>query len=225
MMQRILIVEDDVAINNLIKESLEQSLYMCDQAFSGSEAKLLLEKELYALVILDLMLPGLSGEELLQNIRENGNIRVIIVTAKDDLDNRLKLLLAGADDYITKPFDIRELVVRVQVQFRHLYTTESDNILMYNGMVFDKDNYIVTVDGKEIPQLTKQELEIIELFLKHPTKVFSKESIYEYAWDEPYMGETKTIDVHISNIRKKLKKISDKDYIETVWGIGYRLHQ
>lgn len=223
-MENILIVEDDANINQLLKEALAKGEYACEQAFSGTEARMLLDKNMYSVVLLDLMLPGISGEEVLKEIKKKGNTSVIVVTAKDGIDEKIDLLTSGADDYITKPFDIKEVIARIQVQFRHKKAETTQNIFTYNQMVLNKETFRVSINGMEIPQITKQEFAILELLLKHPKQVFSKEDIFEYAWKEPYMGETKTLDVHISNIRKKIKMITKEEYIETVWGIGYRLH-
>ena len=189
---RILIVEDDTDINNLLYTALQKAGYETVQAFSGTEARMLfqMDKAGFSLILLDLMLPGISGEEVLAQIRKQGNTPVIVLTAKDGLDEKIGLLTSGADDYITKPFEIQEVLARIQVQLRHM----------------------------------QQEFAILELLLEHPKQVFSKEEIFEYAWDEHYMGETKTLDVHISNIRKKIKAVTQEEYIDTVWGIGYRLH-
>ena len=212
-MQKILIVEDDTNINNLLQEALSKEGYSCEQAFSGTEAKLLLNMQDhdYALVLLDLMLPG---------------IPVIVLTAKDSLDEKVEVLTSGADDYITKPFEIREVLARVQVQLRHKEEKEAEeqHTLSFKDMVLNRNTFQVEIAGKILPKITKQEFAILELLLRNPKQVFSKEDIFEYAWDEPYMGETKTLDVHISNIRKKIKQVTSEEYIETVWGIGYRLH-
>ena len=183
----------------------------------------------YDLVLLDLMLPGISGEEVLKEVRKQGKTPVIVLTAKDTIDDKVDVLRGGADDYVTKPFDIKEVLARVEVQIRRTEDAESKNQkklerLKYEGLELDRETFQIMVGEVELPKITKQEFSILELLMKHPKKVFSKEEIFEYAWDEPYMGETKTLDVHISNIRKKLKKVTDKEYIETVWGIGYRLH-
>ena len=185
---------------------------------------MLLGMKEYALVLLDLMLPGMDGEQVLERIREKGGLPVIVLTAKDSLDEKVDLLKAGADDYITKPFEIKEVLARIQVQLRRANPQEEKKILSFQGLKVDRTTFQVWAEGKEIPKITRQEFAILELFLKHPKQVFSKEDIFEYAWQEPYMGETKTLDVHISNIRKKLKEVSEKEYIDTVWGIGYRLH-
>lgn len=221
----IMVVEDDTNINHLLKTALEKDGYKVIQAFSGTEAILLLQMEkAVSLVLLDLMLPGISGEEVLKCIREKGNLPVIVLTAKDSLDEKIGMLTQGADDYITKPFEIPEVLVRIQVQLRHAgRETEKDRIT-YEKMILDKTSYQITIDGKVVPKITKQEFAILELLAGHPKRVFSKEDIFTYAWEEPYMGETKTLDVHISNIRKKIKSVTADEYIETVWGIGYRIH-
>lgn len=254
-MPNILIVEDDININNLLYEVLVKAGYMCEQAFSGTEAKLLLniKEKAYTLVLLDLMLPGASGEEVLKEIRKQGRLPVIVLTAKDSIDDKIGVLTDGADDYITKPFEIREVLARIQVQLRHIEAetkseadveTEAETQvemevkteagiqkgqgsgrLEFRDMVLTRSTFEVSIGGRVLPKITKQEFAILELLLKNPKQVFSKEDIFEYAWDEPYMGETKTLDVHISNIRKKIKTITPDEYIETIWGIGYRLHE
>lgn len=254
-MPNILIVEDDININNLLCEVLVKAGYTCEQAFSGTEAKLLLniKEKAYTLVLLDLMLPGASGEEVLKEIRKQGRLPVIVLTAKDSIDDKIGVLTDGADDYITKPFEIREVLARIQVQLRHIGAeTKSEaeaeaetetqvetevktkagiqkgqgsGRLEFRDMVLTRSTFEVSIGGRVLPKITKQEFAILELLLKNPKQVFSKEDIFEYAWDEPYMGETKTLDVHISNIRKKIKTITHDEYIETIWGIGYRLHE
>ncbi|MBS5664572.1 MAG: response regulator transcription factor [Roseburia sp.] len=224
-MKKILIVEDDVNISNLLKEALSQKGYTCGQAFSGTEAALWLEKESWMLVLLDLMLPGMTGEEVLQLIRRQGDTPVIVLTAKDAMEEKLDLLTSGADDYITKPFDINEVIARVQIQLRHAGQEAEPDRIECGGITLDDKTHQIWVEGQEILHLTRQEYAILELLIRHPKQVFRKEAIFTYAWEEEYMGETKTLDVHISNIRKKLKAVTDKEYIQTVWGIGYRLNQ
>ena len=229
--------------------------YTCEQAFSGTEAKLLLniKEKAYTLVLLDLMLPGASGEEVLKEIRKQGRLPVIVLTAKDSIDDKIGVLTDGADDYITKPFEIREVLARIQVQLRHIEVEtkgaaevetkveaeaetevktkagiqkgQGSGRLEFRDMVLTRSTFEVSIGGRVLPKITKQEFAILELLLKNPKQVFSKEDIFEYAWDEPYMGETKTLDVHISNIRKKIKTVTSDEYIETIWGIGYRLHE
>lgn len=224
-MDQILIVEDDGNINQLLFEALTKEGYFCEQAYSGTEAKRLLSGGQYALVLLDLMLPGMPGEEVLASLREEDQTPVIVLTAKDQLDDKVDLLKGGADDYVTKPFNIEEVLARVQVQMRRKSQEAPSQTLSYKDMVIHKDTFQIEIRGVELPKITKQEFAILELLLRHPKKVFSKEEIFEYAWDEVYMGETKTLDVHISNIRKKIKQVTNEGYIETVWGIGYRLQR
>lgn len=222
-MEKILIIEDDVNINNLIREALGKQGYECTQAFSGSEALIVFNTRSYDLVILDLMLPGVTGEEVLGEIRKSKNIPVIVVSAKDELDAKVDLLSMGADDYLTKPFEIKELEARVQVWLRRTKSVSSgaNNVITHGEVVLNRENYEVKVNDTPI-SFTRQEFKILELLLAHPNKVFTKQDIYDYAWEEYYEGVDKTINVHISNIRSKIKKYSDKEYIETVWGIGFK---
>lgn len=224
-MEKILIVEDDVNINNLIREALVKRGYACTQAFSGSEALLVLKMETFALIILDLMLPGISGEEVLGEIRKTKNVPVIVVSAKDALDTKIDLLSMGADDYLTKPFEIKELEARVQVWLRRTKSVEEqqNEKIVRGELTLNKANYEVRI-GENPVSFTRQEFKILELLLSNPNKVFTKQDIYDYAWEEYYMGEDKTINVHISNIRSKIKKYTDMEYIETVWGIGFKAH-
>lgn len=223
-MHRILIIEDENYINNMLKEALTKAGYECTQAFSGTEGVLYARNEKFSLIIMDLMLPGITGEEALGRIKAAQQVPVIIVSAKDSLESKVELLTAGAEDYITKPFELKELLARVAVQIRRY--SESAGIrnenLRYKDIELNKSNYAAAVNGTEI-ELTRQEFKILELLMLHPDRVFSKQDIYDYAWEDYYIGEDKTINVHISNIRKKLRAVSDTDYIETVWGIGFKL--
>ncbi len=223
-MKKILIVEDDTGINNMIKEVLVRQGYECIQAFSGTEGLLYVKQEEPLLVLLDLMLPGMSGEELLSEIRRRGTAPVIVLSAKDSLDSKVELLNNGAEDYITKPFELEELAARVGVQVRRCSkgTEVSGRKLTYKGLMLNEESFSASVEGHELV-LTKQEYKILELFLLYPKRVFTKQDIYDYAWGEMYLGEDKTINVHISNIRKKIKSVTEEEYIETVWGIGFKL--
>jgi len=221
-MNNLLIIEDDAHINNFIAEAVIKSGYSCTQAFSGTEALLLLEKNNFDLILLDLMLPGMSGEVFIKNIKPNNHTPVIVISAKDELDSKIDLLTLGAEDYITKPFEIRELLARVAVQLRREGNGQSENVLQYKDLILNRDTMQIFINDKKL-SLTKQEYKILELLMSYPNKIFSKQNIYEYAWDDFYIGEDKTINVHISNIRQKLKKISDEEHIETVWGVGFKL--
>lgn len=220
-MSRLLIIEDDVNINEMLQEAFGKKGYEVVSAYSGTEGILRIEKETYQMVILDLMLPGMDGQQVLKNIREKSNVPVIVLSAKDDLDTKVDLLMSGASDYITKPFELKELEARVLVQLRNA-AGKNEVFLEYRDLRIDREGKKVILCGKPL-SLTAQEYRILELLLKHPQKVFTKNEIYEYAWEEYYMGEDKTINVHISNIRQKMKKITQEEYIETVWGMGFKL--
>ncbi len=220
-MSRILIIEDDVNINEMLQEAFEKKGYEVVSAYSGTEGILRIEKETYQMVILDLMLPGMDGQQVLKNIREKSNVPVIVLSAKDELDTKVDLLMSGASDYMTKPFELKELEARVLVQLRNA-AGKNEVFLEYRDLRIDREGKKVILCGKPL-SLTAQEYRILELLLKHPQKVFTKNEIYEYAWEEYYMGEDKTINVHISNIRQKMKKITQEEYIETVWGMGFKL--
>lgn len=228
MAARILIVEDDVNINNLITEALSKQGHNCTQAYSGTEGLLNFKNGEFDLVCLDLMMPGMDGSTLTKSIRETSNVPIIVISAKSSVDSKVDLLKMGADDFIGKPFELKELIARVDVQLRRGNNSSNSSseggmsVIEYKDLVLNFDTYDVTVKGEEVG-LTRQEYKILELFLKNPNKVFSKQEIYEYAWNDIYIGEDKTINVHISNMRTKLKKLSDEDYIDTIWGIGFRL--
>ena len=220
-MSRLLIIEDDVNINEMLQEAFGKKGYEVVSAYSGTEGILRIEKETYQMVILDLMLPGMDGQQVLKNIREKSNVPVIVLSAKDELDTKVDLLMSGASDYMTKPFELKELEARVLVQLRNA-AGKNEVFLEYRDLRIDREGKKVILCGKPL-SLTAQEYRIMELLLKHPQKVFTKNEIYEYAWEEYYMGEDKTINVHISNIRQKMKKITQEEYIETVWGMGFKL--
>lgn len=220
---KILIAEDDNGINSMLQTALTREGYVCVGAYSGTEALLRLQSETFSLVILDLMLPGLEGQEVLRQARKFTDVPVIVLSAKDALDTKVDLLTLGANDYMIKPFELPELIARVMVQLRNTRHPESGSrVLSYDALSMDMDSKAFSANGNIVP-LTAQELKIMELFLRHPGKVFSKNEIYEYAWDDYYIGEDKTINVHISNIRQKLKKYAGREYIETVWGLGFKL--
>lgn len=223
----ILIVEDDDSINNLIAKLLKKNNYNVVQAYSGTEALLHLERDTFHLVLLDLMLPGKTGEELIKSIRKNKTMPIIIVSAKIDKQSKLELFKLGADDYITKPFDLEELSARIDVNVRRYVNFNSseafDEKLIYKDIVLNKETKEVEVNGIKLI-LTAREFNILELFLTHPKKVFSKANIFESVWGEEYLCDDNTVNVHMSNLRNKLQKAnSEEEYIETIWGMGYKL--
>ncbi|AGX41643.1 response regulator transcription factor [Clostridium saccharobutylicum] len=222
-MNKILIVEDDPKINKMIQTLLRKNQYIAVSAFSGTEALLLLEKESFDLILLDLMLPGLSGEEILVKINEQSQIPIICVSAKDDLNTKLELIRYGADDYITKPFNNEELIVRIGAVLRRMNkgtTADKNNIFRFKDLVLDSENHIVTINDEPI-ELTVKEYRILELLISNPKKVFTKQNIFESVWTEEYIMDERVVTVHVSNLRNKLKP--GEEYIKTVWGIGYKM--
>lgn len=224
-MEHILIVEDDASNSQMLREYLEGHGYVCSQAFSGTEAKLLFSMKEFDLILLDLMLPGIPGEELVALFSEK--TPVIVLSAKSGLDSKVDVLSAGAEDYLCKPFQLPELLVRIQVQLRRRGRAMEDTVP--KGKVFRHREWILNPDTLELTaagtpiSLTKHEFLILELLIRNPKRVFSKQTIYEYAWGEEYLAEDKTLNVHISNIRSKLKDSGTDSYIQTVWGMGFKL--
>lgn len=221
-MENILIVEDDTDINNMMASALGKAGYDCKQAFSGTEAMLYLKNEKFNVIILDLMLPGKSGNSIIAEIKPQVHTPIIVVSAKDELDTKVDLLFSGADDYMTKPFEIDELIARVAVQIRKRGTEQREMVYRYKDMILNMTEHSVSL-SRHIIAFTRQEFKILELLVSNPKRVFSKKEIYDYAWDDLYIGEDRTINVHISNIRQKIKAFSNEEYIETVWGVGFKL--
>ncbi|MGL5066319.1 MAG: response regulator transcription factor [Sarcina sp.] len=224
----ILVVEDDIDINNLIKATLEKDKYIVTQAFSGSEGLLRLDVSEFDLVLLDLMLPGMDGEEVIKRIRENKDVPIIVISAKKSLANRVNILNVGADDYITKPFECEEISARVNSQLRRYKKTftqdgtKEENIYKVRDLILKIDSREVIVREKSI-SLTAHEFEILTILMKNPDKVYSRELLYEMVWKSGYYGEDNSVNVHISNIRKKIKDVVEEEYIKTVWGIGFKI--
>ena len=217
-MKTIAIIEDDVHIGNLMEEAMGQEQYQVLRAYSGTEALYLLEKNHPDLIILDLMLPGISGEELLGKLE---GIPVIVVSAKVGIDDRVKLLLGGAADYITKPFAVQELLARIAVQFRR-QTLSGGTVLEAGRLRLTPASYELQVGGREV-KLTRTEYAILKLLMKHPTQVITKSVLLDsISWDTPDCTES-SLKMHVSNLRKKLRAADGWDYIEAVWGIGFKL--
>lgn len=221
-MIRILMMEDDTDINNMTAEFLREKGCTVEQAFSGTEGRLLWQMKEFDLLLLDLMLPGLTGEELIRQIRAVSRIPVIVLTAKNSLDDKVELLGGGADDYLTKPFELEELWVRILVQLRHRGNMGGEKELTFKDWSIDLKAREMKAGGNVV-ELTAHELGIVELFMRHPKKVFTRQEIYEAVWQQDAFIEDKTINVHVSNIRAKLRSAGAEDYIATVWGIGFKL--
>ncbi len=233
----ILVVEDDNDINHMLKELLEQHGYEVAQAYAGTEALLYMQGRKPGAVILDLMLPGRSGEEVLCAIKKRyPETGVIVSSALDGVHTRVSLLRMGADDYLVKPFDTEELLARLEAVLRRRGGSgqqgmgkgpsrkpQPGRVLEYKGIRIWQDDYLVQVDGQELA-LTKREFLILELLMGNPGKVFTKGNIYESVWNEEFLGEDNAVNVHISNLRQKLSKAHPGEtYIRTVWGIGFKM--
>lgn len=214
-MNQILVVEDEKNISTLICMALSQVGYKCETAFDGEIAADMLEKKRYDLILLDVMLPKIDGFELIEYIKDY-DIPVIFITAKSDVKDRVKGLNLGADDYITKPFDIAELQARVEAVLRRY--SKSITHFAFDDIEVDTESMIVTKSGEPV-DLTIKEFEILLLFLRNKNIALYREMIYEKVWKEPYMGDTRTVDLHIQRLRKKL---GIKDRIQSVFKVGYR---
>ena len=218
-MKNILIIDDDMYIGNMLEETLAKEGYGVSRAYSGTEALLFLSQSRPDLVLLDLMLPGLNGEDVLKQIK---GIPVIIVSAKVDVDNKVDLLLGGAADYVTKPFNTKELLARIAVQLRNTAVDEAVHVLSYDDITLDTNTHVVTIGASEM-KLTRTEYAILKLLMQNPTQVITKSMLLErISEDTPDCTES-SLKMHVSNLRKKLREVSDKDYIEAVWGIGFKL--
>ena len=217
-MKTILIVDDDVHIGNLLEEALIRDGYSALRAYSGSEAVMVLESKRPDLVLLDLMLPGLSGEEVLKRIK---GIPVIVLSARADAVSKVDLLMGGAQDYVTKPFELSELLARIAVRLRDAENREGD-IRRFEDIELDTSSRMVTAAGQEV-KLTRTEYAILKLLISRPSQVFTKTQLLDkIAPDTPDCTES-SLKIHISNLRKKLREPAGKDYIEAVWGIGFKL--
>lgn len=220
-MKHILIIDDDVHIGNVIAEMLTKEGYKVARAYSGTEALLVLSQLRPDLVLLDLMLPGIDGEKVLAQIK---GIPVIVVSAKVDVDNKVDLLLAGAADYIVKPFHQKELLARVAVQLRNATTSPTSVTLTYDDIKLDTDKYIVTIRDCEV-KMTRTEYALLKLLMQNPTQVVTKSLLLDrISQDTPDCTES-SLKTHISHIRAKLREFSDKEYIESVWGIGFKMKE
>ena len=218
-MKNILIIDDDIHIGNMLEKILIKEGYIVSRAYSGTEALLVLSGSKPDLVLLDLMLPGLDGRDVLPHIK---GIPVIVVSAKVDIDNKVDLLLEGTVDYVTKPFNTKELLARIAVHLRDEKNASNSSMLTFDDIILNTDTHIVTIETGEI-KLTRTEYAILKLLMQNPTQVITKSFLLErISEDTPDCTES-SLKMHISNLRKKLREINDKDYIEAVWGIGFKL--
>lgn len=223
-MKKILLVEDDTEISQLLTTVLSND-YHVTPAYSGTEGLLQFAHQEFDLVLLDIMLSGKTGEEVLLEIREKSGVPIVMLTALSDKKLISDFLLKGADDYLTKPFDIEELQARIAVQIRrtgHQQVVE-EKVTRYKNIQLAEDMFQLIRDDQSV-QLAKKEFLIFQLLVSHPNKIYTKEDLYEKVWGEPYFGDENTVNVHISNLRKKLQKLdAETPYIETVWSLGIKL--
>lgn len=217
-MKHILVIDDDVYIGNMLEEALSKEGYKVSRAYSGTEALLLLSTTKPDLILLDLMLPGLSGEEMLPKIKE---IPVIVVSAKADIDNKVELLLDGAADYITKPFEMKELLARITVALRNV-PTPVNTILFFDKLRLDTMTHDVSAGQHEV-KLTRTEYAILKTLMQNPSQVTTKSLLLDRISDDTPDCTESSLKMHISNLRKKLRDVCGNDYIEAVWGIGFKL--
>lgn len=228
MSKKVLIVEDDKEISSILQSFLEQNGYIVWTALDGHTATLQIAEREYDLILMDLMLPFKRGERLIRELRETSQTPVIVLSAKTMLETKLEVLRLGADDYILKPFDLEEVLVRMEVVLRRSGTMDADDrkgeVLCCGKLMYSLTENKVIYEGQDI-NLTAKELHLLKLFLENPGKVYTKANLYESVWNDVYYYEDNTINVHISNLRNKLKKATGQEFVETVWGIGYRLKE
>ena len=218
-MKKIMIVDDDQHINEMLKERLTEEGYEVIAAYSGTEAQMFLSGHKPDLILLDLMLPGISGEELMTQIK---GVPVIVLSAKADIADKVGLLRGGAADYMTKPFAMEELLARIDVQLRKAEAAADGNVLRFQEISLDTDTHTVVCDGNEI-RLTRTEYAILKLLMQKPGQVVAKLTILESISEDTPDCTEDSLKIHIHNLRRKLKAAAGKEYISAVWGIGFML--
>lgn len=219
---RVLVVEDDNDINGLLCHILKQEGYETLSAFSGTEARLLLKSEAVDFILMDYMLPGVDGSTLTEEIRKTSSVPIIAISAKTDRETKLELFRNGVDDYISKPFDNEEVLLRIEAVLRRAGGgTEKVTSFSHKDICLNDDDYTVTSEKGSV-QLTLVEYRLIRLLLEHPKKVFTKQNLIQSIWNDDFVDDN-TVNVHVSNLRQKLGEISKEKHIKTVWGIGYKL--
>lgn len=218
---KVLVVDDDTHINELIDMYLKSSGYETKQCFNGVDACNIVNDQNIGLVILDIMLPGKDGMEVLKHIRKTSNIPVIMLTAKGEVFDKVLALELGADDYVVKPFDPKELIARVKaVSRRYTAPTTNEDLLKFNGLTIDIGAYEVIYKGNNV-KLAPKELELLHFMASNPNKVFTREQLMYEVWGYDYPGDSRTVDVHIKRLREKIKGGEGWE-VQTVWGVGYK---
>lgn len=219
-MKTILIVEDDRNINEMLQELLKQKGFNVEFAYSGTEAILVHNKNV-DLIILDLMLPGKNGDEVISELKNKNNVPIIIISAISDIEKKLNLFKFGAVDYVTKPFNNEELIARINVHLNKNGEANS-NFIELNDIKLDLNNYKGFCNNVDI-KLTKTEFNLLRILMENKNRVVTKSILFDGVWDDLNSADENTLNVHISNVRNKLKKINpNKEYIETIWSIGYK---
>jgi len=225
---RVLLADDDKEIRDLLKKYLERELYRVDVAANGEEALALFDINTYNLIILDLMMPKIDGIEVCRRLRIQTNVPILMLTAKDHEVDKILGLSIGADDYITKPFSINEVIARIKALMRRYLilgissNSNDKNLISFKGLNIDFKKYTVAVAGEEI-SLTAKEFELLKFLASHPEQVFTKTQLFRNVWDKNYIEDDNTVMVHIRKLRKKIEMDpSNPQFIQTVWGIGYK---
>lgn len=218
-MKKILIIDDDIHIGNVLEETLSKEGYKIFRAYSGTEALLVLPNTKPDLILLDLMLPGLNGEDVLPKIKK---IPVIVVSAKVNVEHKVDMLLGGAVDYVTKPFNMKELLARISIHIKNVESVRDSSELTFEDITLNMDTHVVKIDNTEV-KLTRTEYAILKLLMQNSTQVVTKSLLLDHiSVDTPDCTEN-SLKMHISNLRKKLREVNNKDYIESVWGIGFKM--
>lgn len=223
-MDKILIIEDNKDLNLMLVKTLKTAGYETFSAYTGTDGISEAKNKAYDLILLDIMLPYKSGDEILKEIRTFSDVPVIVMSAKDMVGTKIDILKLGADDYVTKPFDLGEIEARIATNLRRFRKQEkAGNVIEFKDIILDANSKQVRINGTEI-DLTAKEYSIIELLMKNKNMIFSKANIYETIWSEEYLGDDSSVKSHLSHLRTKLKNANqEEEYIETVWGLGYRL--
>ena len=221
MEKTILIVEDDVNIRELLSLYLGQEGYVIETAQDGAEGLRAFKRCHPDLVLLDLMMPVMDGSQMLRELRAFSKTPVIILTAKGEVFDKVTLLEMGADDYITKPFEMREVIARVRAVLRRFEKEEESKKLIFDNLIIDKRSYNITVKGQKM-EIPPKEIELLYFLASSPNRVFTRAQLLDEVWGFDYFGDSRTVDVHVKRLREKLQGVSDQWEIKTVWGVGYK---
>ena len=219
--RKLLVADDEEMIREAVASYLESQGYQVFRAENGEEALNILKREPISLVILDLMLPDLPGEEVCVRIRKQSRVPIIMLTAKGETADRVSGLEMGADDYIVKPLEMPEVIARVRAVFRRMAPDETPEKLSFDNLVIDKQAYDLVIKGKRVDAPPK-EIELLYYLASSPNRVFTRAQLLDDVWGFDYFGDTRTVDVHVKRLREKLEGVSDKWELKTVWGVGYK---